>query len=380
MKILPPRRPPHARLLRAPLLHTIVLLAVATASMAAPPPPLPALNIAIEDTSVSGISSGAFMSVQMQVAHSAIIRGAGIVAGGPYYCAQDSVMKATTECSCTGEPTLSCKVGDASTAVPELVAATRAFHSEGRIDDPAQIARQRVVTVVGGKDALVPAPITRQLHGYYDAFGVPATALRSVTLDAAGHTMPTTAYGGACSVTDEPYIGKCDFEAAHAILDWIYGPDVAPPRTTPKPAGRFIEFDQRSYIPETSFFSYLWGTGLDKTGWLYVPPACEAGERCRLHVVFHGCKQGQSFLPLRRAPDGGLYNGTTFVRNTGYDRWADTNRLVVLFPQAVSIPWKNPNGCWDWWGFTDDDYATRDGIQIRSVRAMIDHLASGRRD
>ena len=189
MKILPPRRPPHARLLRAPLLHTIVLLAVATASMAAPPPPLPALNIAIEDTSVSGISSGAFMSVQMQVAHSAIIRGAGIVAGGPYYCAQDSVMKATTECSCTGEPTLSCKVGDASTAVPELVAATRAFHSEGRIDDPAQIARQRVVTVVGGKDALVPAPITRQLHGYYDAFGVPATALRSVTLDAAGHTM-----------------------------------------------------------------------------------------------------------------------------------------------------------------------------------------------
>jgi len=52
----------------------------------------------------------------------------------------------------------------------------------------------------------------------------------------------------------------------------------------------------------------------------------------------------------------------------------------VLFPQAVSIPWKNPNGCWDWWGFTDADYATRDGIQIRSVRAMIEHLASGRRD
>lgn len=72
----------------------------------------------------------------------------------------------------------------------------RAFHTEGRIDDPAQIARQRVATV-GGKDALVPAPITRQLHGYYDAFGLPASALKPVTLDAAGHTMPTTAYGGA---------------------------------------------------------------------------------------------------------------------------------------------------------------------------------------
>ena len=369
---------PLSSLLRAAA--SLAAAAVAAIALAAPPGALPALNIAIEDTSMSGISSGGFMSVQMQVAHSAIIRGAGIVTGGPYYCAQDSVMKATTECSCTGEPTLSCKVADASAAVPELVAATRAFHAEGRIDDPAQIARQRVVTVVGGKDTLVPASITRQLHGYYDAFGLPASALKPVTLDAAGHTMPTTAYGRACGVTDEPYIGKCGFEAAHAILDWIYGPAVAPPRTTPTPAGRFAEFDQRGYIPETGIFSYLWGTGLDKTGWVYIPPACAAGERCRLHVVFHGCKQGQSFLPLRRPPGGGLYNGTTFVRNTGYDRWADTNRLVVLFPQAVSIPWKNPNGCWDWWGFTDADYATRDGIQIRSVRAMIERLASGRHD
>lgn len=375
MKALLHLRPSPARWLFA-----IVLLAVATASVAAPPPALPALNIAIEDTSVSGISSGGFMSVQMQVAHASIIRGAGIVAGGPYYCAQDSVLTATTECSCTGEPSLACKVDEDSTAIPALVAATRSFHGQGRIDDPAHLARQRVVTVVGGKDPLVPAPVTRQLHAYYGAMGLPAAQLKPVALDNAGHTMPTLSYGGACAATDEPYIGKCGFDTARAILDWIYGPDVAPPRAEPQPQGRFVAFDQTRYLPKTSVFSYLWGTGLDKTGWLYVPPACEAGARCRLHVVFHGCKQGQSFLPLRPPPEGGLYNGTTFVRNTGYDRWADTNRLVVLFPQAVSIPWKNPKGCWDWWGFTDDDYATRDGIQIRSVRAMIDRLAAGRRD
>lgn len=359
------------------VLHMLLVLAAAGVAAA---PPLPALDIAIEDTSVSGISSGGFMAAQVQVAHASIIRGAGIVAGGPYYCARDSAFKATTECSCTGEPTLSCKVDEASAAVPELVAATRAYHAEGRIDDPDLLARQRVVTVVGGRDALVPAAITRQLHAYYDAFGLPAAALRPVTLDAAGHTMPTTSYGGACGASEEPYIGQCGFEAAHAILDWIYGPDAAPPRSTPAPDGRFVEFDQRAYVPRTGPFSYLWGTGLDDTGWVYIPSACAAGARCRLHVVFHGCRQGQSYIPLRRPPGGGLYNGTTFVRNTGYDRWADTNRLVVLFPQAVSIPWKNPNGCWDWWGFTDDGYATRDGIQIRSVRAMIDRLAAGRRD
>ena len=298
MKQFAPTLPPLAR--AAALLISAVL---AGGALAAPPGPLPALNIDIEDTSVSGISSGGFMSVQMQVAHSGIIRGAGVVAGGPYYCAQDSVMKATTECSCTGEPTLSCKVADASAAVPELVAATRAFHAEGRIDDPAQIARQRVVTVVGGKDTLVPASIIRQLHGYYDAFGLPASALKPVTLDAAGHTMPTTAYGRACGVTDEPYIGKCGFEAAHAILDWIYGPAVAPPRTTPTPAGRFAEFDQRGYIPETGIFSYLWGTGLDKTGWVYIPPACAAGERGS-EVGPEPAKSNGAFQADHRAEEG----------------------------------------------------------------------------
>ena len=37
--------------------------------------------------STSGISSGAFMATQMHVAYSASIKGAGVVAGGPYHCA-----------------------------------------------------------------------------------------------------------------------------------------------------------------------------------------------------------------------------------------------------------------------------------------------------
>src|SRR6188472_1210286 len=41
--------------------------------------------------SISGISSGAFMANQFHIAHSALIMGAGIVAGGLYGCAVDSV-------------------------------------------------------------------------------------------------------------------------------------------------------------------------------------------------------------------------------------------------------------------------------------------------
>ena len=49
---------------------------------------LPALNIDKTQTTVSGLSSGGFMAVQLHVAYSATFKkGAGIVAGGPFYSA-----------------------------------------------------------------------------------------------------------------------------------------------------------------------------------------------------------------------------------------------------------------------------------------------------
>src|SRR5438874_8849451 len=43
------------------------------------------------EVSVSGISSGAFMANQLHIAHSAGIIGAGMIAGGLYVCAAESV-------------------------------------------------------------------------------------------------------------------------------------------------------------------------------------------------------------------------------------------------------------------------------------------------
>lgn len=57
------------------------------------------LDIDKEAISVSGISSGAFMAHQFHVAHSEHIIGAGIIAGGPYYCAKGSILDAVTRCS-----------------------------------------------------------------------------------------------------------------------------------------------------------------------------------------------------------------------------------------------------------------------------------------
>ncbi|MBS1190186.1 MAG: Poly (3-hydroxybutyrate) depolymerase [Rhodocyclaceae bacterium] len=369
---------PSSRFCRAAFLAAC-LLALARSGLADPFPALPALNVDIAETSVSGISSGAFMSVQFQVAHSSIVKGAGVVAGGPYYCAQDDAIRATTQCTCTLDPLHQvCSVSPTSADVPALEKATRDFAQKNLIDNPDNLARQRVYVFAGGKDELVPAPVIDQLDDYYRRLAVPAANVKTERWAKAGHTMPTMRYGNACPVTDTPYISDCNFDGAKEILTWIYGPLATAKKTKkPKAGGRFIQFDQTPYLPASQ--RYSWTTGMDQSGWLYLPAACERGEPCRLHVAFHGCKQGQSYALLRPLPDGSVYYGTTFVRHAGYDTWADANRIAVLFPQAVSIPGLNPNGCWDWWGYTDGNYATRKGVQISTVRAMIDRIASGKR-
>ena len=335
---------------------------------------LPALNIDIRETSISGLSSGAFMSVQFQVAYSSIVKGAGIVAGGPYFCSQGNPLRAITQCSCTFDPAHDlCSVSSSSANVSSLVSDTRQFAAQGLIDDPANLTRQRVLIVAGEKDETVPPTVAAQLSDYYGQLAVPAANKSEVHLINAAHTMPTVNYGKDCGVAESPYLGKCHYDTAKSILQWIYGP-LEKPRQG-ETHSRFMQFDQRVYLPKDRF---TWTTGMDNTGWAYIPESCDRGEACRLHVVLHGCRQGQSYLPLRPVPGGGLYYGTTFVRNAGYNRWAESNRIVVLYPQAVSIPGINPNGCWDWWGYTGTDFPTRNGLQLKAIRAMVDRITSGR--
>src|SRR5262245_51654711 len=75
---------------RIPFRVILVLLALGFAPETgqADDPPLGAYNTDIGESSISGISSGAFMAVQFATAWSGTIRGVGIIAGGPFYCAQ----------------------------------------------------------------------------------------------------------------------------------------------------------------------------------------------------------------------------------------------------------------------------------------------------
>ena len=56
---------------------------------------------------------------------------------------------------------------------------------------------------------------------------------------------------------------------------------------------------------------------------------------------------------------------------SGYNEWAETNNIIVLYPYVKPLPNINPNGCWDWWGYTNEYYATKNGEQIRFIYNII---------
>jgi poly(3-hydroxybutyrate) depolymerase len=140
---------------------------------------------------------------------------------------------------------------------------------------------------------------------------------------------------------------------AKAILEWIYGSPLADP--SPSPTGKFITFDQSAYNKGVS-------NGLAAEGVVYVPADCEDHPGCRLHIALHGCDQARETV------------GEAFIRESGFARYADTNRLVILFPQIAGST-VNPHGCWDWWGYSDIDYLGKDAPQIQAIWEMAGRLA-----
>ncbi|MCB1956918.1 MAG: poly(3-hydroxybutyrate) depolymerase [Rhodocyclaceae bacterium] len=298
------------------------------------------------------------MAVQFHVAHSATVAGAGVLAGGPYECASGSAWLALTRC-------MAPRFWSPLPEVSDLRARIGQRAERGQIDDPAGLAADRVWLFSGGQDETVEAPVMDTLEAEYRSY-LPAASIEHVRLPDAGHAMISIQEPApnACATSDPPFINRCaDFDAAGRLLAAIHGP-LAPPAEPPVAAVR--AFDQRPFLGEDPA-----STGMADEGYVLVPGDCEAGG-CRIHVAFHGCRQTTEQI------------GDRFVRNAGYVEWAWTNRIVVLFPQVrPTYGWTggfswlyNPKGCWDWWGYTDADYATRDGRQIRAVQAMIERLAA----
>ncbi|MFQ5546459.1 MAG: hypothetical protein ACE5FE_10800, partial [Acidiferrobacterales bacterium] len=263
---------------------------------------LPAYNVDLQQTSVSGLSSGGFMATQFHVAFSSTISGVGVIAGGPYYCTQGHWFGLWFYLSQCTNPSFWASKPSAA----KLVAHARRFARRREIDDLNHLTNDKVYIFSGTKDKSVKPSVVTQTKSFYELVGVPIQNIQYVERIHAGHAMITTGYGSACEKTTAPFINDCDYDQAGAILRHIYG-KLNPRHHLPMNSGEIVEFTQASFIRNPRSHS------LSEKGYAYVPKSCSEGRLCRIHVVFHGCQQ--TIIDL----------GDLFYMHAGYNEWAAAN-------------------------------------------------------
>jgi hypothetical protein len=240
-------------------------------------------------------------------------------------------------------------------SIAPYVAITKQYAASGAIDDPSNLAAQKVFLFTGADDHTVNPPVMDALNSYYGNY-MSAGSIEYVNRrPSTSHTMPTVSYGTTCDQSMSPYIGSCGYDGAGLALAQIYGA-LAPAATTL--SGTIVPISQAQFVSNPSSHS------LADTAYAYLPASCANGESCRVHVAFHGCLQSAASV------------GSDFYEHAGYNEWADTNHIIVLYPQT-SNGGSNFEGCWDWYGYDSSTYATKTGPQMAMVRAMIDFLVKG---
>jgi len=273
--------------------------------------------------------------------------GSGVFAGGPYDCAEGDVSMAFDAC-------MYAVLG----LNPEKYIQTTKTRSGSEIDTYNYMSDDKIYMFSGTKDTTVNPKVMDALQTYYEAFLSKTNISYMNTLDAA-HTFPTDdpTNKNACTKSATPYISYCAYDGAGKALNQIYAGLKA---RNDGALLNTIEFDQTEFLgPGHSFAS---------TGYAYVPKACADGERCKLHISFHGCAQNYQFV------------GMDYVTKTGFNKWADTNNIIVVYPQTVKDELLgNPEGCWDWWGYDHDakTYDTYTGPQQIAIKAIMDRIGSG---
>jgi len=339
-------RPPQRRVWRRALSVPLVVLTVAGAaalngaSTASAATALPQLDITADY--VSGISSGAAEAIQLQVADSARFQGLAFFAGPAYDCAQDNSTLAVYACAYDTLPD----------DVSQLEATTAKWSSQGLIDPTSDLAGKPVYEWHGTLDTVVAAPVANDADTFLKHFGASVNYVNNVP---SGHGWISPLAPEVCAASVSPYLDNCGTNPEQAFLSDWFGSVNAP--NSGAPAGQMITFNQNTYAPGGSAA----GVGLGSTGYEYVPGTCASGAACRLVLALHGCEQNTTDV------------GSAFIDDTYLNQYADTNNLVILYPQVSATNAANPLGCWDWWGYlpNDADYAQKAGSQMTALVNMV---------
>jgi poly(3-hydroxybutyrate) depolymerase len=239
---------------------------------------------------------------------------------------------------------------DIGASLPALEQQAVTWSHEGLIDPVSDLAGKPIYVYHGILDPIVNALLSASGVDFYQHFGA---NVEYHSTDPAGHGWPTPDGVLPCSLTSPPFLINCgDDPEAEMLTHWLGS--VNPPHTG-TPEGTLSSFDQDLYAPGGNAPAL----SMDNNGLLYTPPGCARGAPCKLVVALHGCLSGEYLL------------GEQFPELANLDTYADTNNLVILYPQAIAsvIPF-NPEACWDWWGYDGSSFAVKSAPQMVTIMNM----------
>ena len=168
----------------------------------------------------------------------------------------------------------------------------------------------------GEADDTVTTPVVDQTLAFYQAAGVPAANIKYVKTVDAGHAIVTNNSGdSSCAVTQPPFINDCDRAEPGTLATHLRHAEAA--RIAPERWHRDLRPARVHRLRPLQY---------SDRGYAYGPKSC-AKDSCRVHVAFHGCRQGAAQI------------GDRYYTSTGYNEIADTNAMIVVYPQVqVSDP------------------------------------------
>jgi hypothetical protein len=307
---------------------------------------LPAIQTS--DITLSGLSSGAYMALQFHLSHSEIVSGSALIAGGPYYCAQNDIGTALK--NCVSEDSDALNLSPLNDYYDSLVESQKLAPTSDNINDKLWLFH-------GTKDTRINAKVADFMHAQLQTLFTPSN-IKYINDKPFAHLMPTLNYGIDCDLSEAPFIGACNYDAAGELLSYLGVINSSRSEVSQETLNAQLStFSQSDYAGE-------FANTLAEDGYVFVPPQCIDKKACQLHVSFHGCNQNAESV------------GDQFAMYSGLNEWANSNDIVILYPQTKKSMFMplNPQSCWDWWGYTGKDYANRDGQQVKAIMSLVKRI------
>jgi len=347
---------------------------------------------------ISGISSGGFMASQMAVIYSDQFSGVATVAGGVFYCAQntyqqnlknygstaffafgvsDDMVQAGTHIFsfqngqqtqipdmshameplpsnptyqavgvCMGHPEkiLSSSQQNDGSFGPMNLDYVKMMESHHLISPVKNITQQKILIYQGDQDSVVRPAMAGKLQEFYSRMGVPSSSIKMVKVQGGAHNFPTDRDDGiACDSQDVPYVSSCKRDLAGDILKHLLGRNL---NRTKNNLAHLYRVQQVAAPKSVASYGYLYANDfcLNNPG------------QCDLHVALHGCEMADAFdnnfeklyeskiqmTKILQVSDYEMNARTPrmgaqiFAQKSGYAEYAEdpTNRLMVYFPQT----------------------------------------------